>query len=249
MGHWYDGKTGAPRHTVPNKSKGGERSVTVKDARHLKLVPSVSGLIAVAASPGLDEWKVKQVLAACAEWPYTQDLDIEKWTTNIRQMAGRIQAESSERGRIVHSGLEQYYVEGEVKAVEYTEVIVEAVKYMENRFRGVEWTPEKTFAHDGYGGTCDLSSTQGQGIILDFKTKDTDDPKKMTAYMSHAMQLAAYREGLKLPKAKCYNLFISVKQPKLIVLKEWTEEEIQKAYRMFTHLKEYWYLANNMERT
>ncbi len=247
-GHWYDKHTGAPKHTVPNKSKGGQRAVTVKDARHLKLVPSVSGIIGVAASPGLDEWKVQQVLAACMEWPYTKDLDKDNWIKNIRQSAGKIQGDAAERGRLVHSSLEQYYIDGSIDADNYNEVVKETIKFMNNKFKNTEWITEKTFAYNGYGGTCDLSSTQGNGIILDFKTKDTDDPKKMVAYMSHAMQLAAYREGLLVPKAKCYNLFISVKKPGLVVLKEWTEEEIRKAYKMFNCLLDYWYLVNNMER-
>lgn len=86
-----------------------------------------------------------------------------------------------------------------------------------------------------------------QGIVIDFKTKDVDDIKKMKPYPEDVMQHAAYRDGLDIPNAKCYSLFVNVKHPGMLVLHEWKEEDIQRAKKMFLCLRDFWYLSNKME--
>lgn len=123
---------------------------------------------------------------------------------------------------------------------------------------------EKYFAViDGDGREIDWADTQEKatekadnfetiqvrrtGVIIDFKTKDVEDIKKMKPYPQDVMQHAAYRDGLDIPRAKCYTLFVNVRHPGMLTLHEWKEEEVTRAGKMFNTLKDFWYLNAGME--
>ena len=81
-------------------------------------------------------------------------------------------------------------------------------------------------------------------IVADVKTKEFTDPNKIDAYDDHLMQLAAYRVGLGIPKAKCVNVFVSRSVPGLVSIKEWEEEDLQRGWEMFCSLLKFWQLKN-----
>ena len=84
------------------------------------------------------------------------------------------------------------------------------------------------------------------GLILDWKTKDSEfDDKTKLAYPDHGMQLAAYREGLKMPNAICANVFISPSAKVRIHI--WDEEELRKLWRKFTLALELWQIDRNYD--
>jgi hypothetical protein len=86
-----------------------------------------------------------------------------------------------------------------------------------------------------------------KGIVLDFKTKDTLDVNKMKGYREHIMQLAAYRHGLGIPHADCYNLFISSQDTNIVKLVKYTEKELCDAWEMFKCLLKFWQISNRIE--
>ena len=59
--HWYT-RDGAPQYTVPSKKDGSPRSTTLRDARVMNLVPSVTTILNVMAKPALTNWLQQQVL-------------------------------------------------------------------------------------------------------------------------------------------------------------------------------------------
>jgi uncharacterized protein Usg len=87
-------------------------------------------------------------------------------------------------------------------------------------------------------------------LVGDIKTKEFDsvDDKKL-AWDDHAIQLAAYREGLGIPTAKCFNIFVSTTAPGLCHIHIWSEEEIQRGWKMFRSLLSYWQAKNKIEET
>ena len=58
--HWYT-RNGVPQYTVEAK-KGGQRNTTLRDARAMGLVPSVTTILNIIAKPGLTLWLQQQVL-------------------------------------------------------------------------------------------------------------------------------------------------------------------------------------------
>ena len=61
-GHWYD-KEGEPAYTIIG-ANGKERNTTLRDAKSLGLVPSVTTIIGMIGKPALENWKINQALEA-----------------------------------------------------------------------------------------------------------------------------------------------------------------------------------------
>lgn len=259
MGHYYK-KDGTPCYVQPDG-----KDTNIRHAREQKLVPSVTEVLNVAASPGLEIYKQNQLLDACIEYPPNLDVSrIDEWRKEIVYMSKQHAKKAAERGAEVHDQLEEYFKHG---THENPELVDSVSKFFSENFNGVDdWVAEASFASPlGYGGKVDLHSPNHQ-IILDFKTKNKDNFHKARAYDSHHMQTAAYAVGLfgklciediqagymepwlamqNLPKVRCYNLFINVDNYQELKLTESTR--LDKAFRMFYNLLEYWKLSKNYD--
>jgi len=105
------------------------------------------------------------------------------------------------------------------------------------------WLPEKSFGHPlGFGGKCDLMAKNG--FVVDFKTKDTN-LDKVDVFFEHEMQLAAYREGLGVPTARCAIVFVNgtTNQVKLIEIEQ---DRLQKGWECFEHLLRVYQIKNGI---
>ena len=239
--HWYT-RDGAPKYTVEAKN-GNLRNTTLADARKMSLVPSVTTIIGCAAKPGLEAWKLNQMMLASMTLPRAPDEPEDLYVQRVIKDSKEHARAAAQRGTEIHTALEHWY-DGVMigNMVEYQMGVGEEVK---NLFGEPKWVAEKSFACElGFGGKLDLYTDEGDGIVIDFKTKEFTDPKKVDAYDEHLMQLAAYRLGLNLPKARCANIFVSVTEPGLVVTKEWSEEDLQRGEEMFYHLLKYWQAKN-----
>lgn len=244
--HWYQ-SDGATKYTVPRSDGKGERDTNMRDARKLSLKPSVTTIIGMADKPGLVQYKLEQMVLACKDWPFeVENDDFSTWRTEVFRLSEQFAKESATRGNEIHDKLEQAVPWDMVDASDADFALLDPVlTLLRVEFGKQNWITEHSFCNLGFGGKIDLHSQDGDGVFIDFKTKNTDDIKKLKAYDEHAMQLAAYRYGMDKPKSKCYNLFISTKVPGLLVLHEWKEEEVLRGWEMFQCLKNYWQLKNN----
>jgi len=229
-------------------ANGKIRNTTLRDARKHNLIPSVTTILNVAAKPGLENWKMQQVLFAALTLPKR---DQESETEYI----DRIIADSKEQGRAaadagtdIHASIENYF---DKKVILGHEEHVRGVeKIIKESFGEHKWICESSFGHTlGFGGKCDMhtrsSDDKWTGVILDIKTKEFTDPEKVEGYDEHVMQLAAYRMGLDMLKARCANVFVSRSVPGLVKIIEWSEEDIQRGWKMFSSLLEFWQFKND----
>jgi hypothetical protein len=231
-------------------ANGKLRATSVKDAKKLNLFPSYSTIVqAVLAKPGLDVWKQTQLLDACSETPYDM-FDDAGWRKKVIHKSATKSRKASDRGTEIHDKLEQAILQGiDSFKDDIDRPFIEPVyNFVINKMKGkldVEIIPEASFVHPlGYGGKVDLHSPTDDGWVLDFKTKDftEDNIDKVAVFTEHTMQLAAYREGLKIPRAKCYNLFISISTPGLFKLIEHDEIAVKQHFEMFCCLLKFWQL-------
>lgn len=200
-GHWYT-REGEPAYTQPNKSRGGERPTTIRDARKLDLVPSVTTIIDVMAKPGLERWKLNQLMLAALTLPAVEGEDLKTYESRLWEDANAQSEQARQRGTEIHGYIEAYFMDGKYADNPYVVAVREC---LETHFGEQDWHTEKSFASPlGFGGKIDLYSDE---VIIDYKTKDKIDEKPMS-YLEHKMQLSAYRKGLELPDAKIANLFI-----------------------------------------
>jgi hypothetical protein len=245
--HWYT-RTGDPAYTVKNK-EGHQRPTTLRDARKLGLVPSVTTIIKCAASPGLEAWKLQQMMLAALTLPRAPEESEESFISRIQTDSKEQAKMAAERGSEVHAALESFFETRHV-TTKFADAVLGTEGEIVKVFGDMEWSTEKSFAMNGFGGKVDLHSKDGQGVVIDFKTKEftSETVDKAQGFDEHLMQLAAYRVGLEIPQARCANVFVSVTQPGLVVVREWTQEDLARGWKMFNSLLEFWYAKSGLER-
>jgi len=244
-GHWYT-KQGTSAYTTIGKT--GERPTTLRDAKKLGLLPSVTTIIGVAnKGEGLQRWMQEQAILAALTLPRLENEEESVWLSRVMKDSKATGREAAERGTVIHNIIQGYFEQMYLpEKPAYLDAIDNALS---NAFRSQPWLSERSFGHPlGFGGKCDLMAKpingQGTGFIVDFKTKTTD-LDKVDVYFEHELQLAAYREGLNLPNARCAIVFVNgtTNQVKLI---EVEESRLQKGWECFQHLLRFYQVKNDL---
>jgi hypothetical protein len=234
--HWYD-REGKPAYTVKARD-GSDRPATLRDARKLNLVPSVTAIIRCASAPALEIWKQQQVLMAALTLTRLQDEPEQAYLSRIMADSREQAKKAAERGTAIHAAIQGHY-ENEPPGEgmwPYVQGAVRAVReWMDD-----SWTPERSFSHPlGFGGKIDLS---GSSSVLDFKTKEFTEETigTLKTWDEHSMQLAAYRHGLGMDGARCAIAYVSTTVPGLVKVLEISQEDLAKGWTMFYSLLHYW---------
>ena len=241
-GHWYDAKTGEPRYTIVG-ANGQERSTTLRDARKLGLVPSVTTITKIMDKPLLGAWLQKQVLIAALLVTRLTDETDEAWHARIMDEASAKSKAARDKGAAVHGAIERYAQGQSIEsdyAVHCASVEAEMLK---SKLVLKEGKSEHSFAHvDGFGGKNDWHNPT---VVVDFKTKDKIDDAKKLVWDEHVMQLAAYAYGLGIESPRCMNVFIGVTDNRVVVV-EHDAVEIARGLRMFKLALDLWKEKNNV---
>lgn len=248
QGHYY-ARDGRPTYSIVGKN-GKERPTTIRDARAMLLVPSVTEILKVAAKPALDVWKQRQVMLAAMTLPRLQDESDEAFCNRIMEDSKEQGRKAADRGSALHGSLE-LAVQGKFIPDEHRQHVMNTFQALSaigiDAMRG---SPERSFAHPlGYGGKCDLHFAHEveQDWVLDFKSKDLIEDGKKLAWPEHLMQLVSYGRGFRLRKPRLLNVFVGVSDAK-VHIHEWTdEEEAETAWEQFQCLLRYWKLSKGYE--
>ena len=251
-GHWYD-RQGNPVYEVP--SADGKKMVKpdIRHAKKLGLYPGTTTIIREAAKPGLERWKTQQAILSALTLPRLDGESLDSFAERALRDSGEQAKKAAERGTAIHGSIQGHY-EGQGCPDEYRVFVASTVRAIHEKYGDMGWTPEVSFSHPlGFGGKADLYTKWELSVVLDIKSKEFSeeqlaDKKFRLAWDEHAIQLAAYREGLELPKAVCANVFVSVNNPGLVHIHEWPEEELKRGWRMFQALLDYWYARTGVER-
>ena len=217
-GHWYL-PNGDTAYRIVGKN-GKERNTTVKDARELGLLPSVTTIIGCAAKPALDVWKQQQAILAALTLPRIDGESEEDWLSRVVTDSKETAKQAAERGTQIHGVIEAFY---EGVYLPELPAYVRVVESTINAHFGQQlWVAEKSFANKGYGGKCDLISRphfhpKTDGFVIDFKTTEKD-VDKLDYYFDHTMQLAAYRMGFDMPNARCAIVYVNANENKAKLL-------------------------------
>jgi hypothetical protein len=242
-GHWYT-RAGECCYEIRG-ANGNMRSVTLRDARKLGLVPGFSSIAAMEAKPQLERWKIEQALMAALTLPRLEGETDQQFMARARSDSGEQSRKAAERGTKIHAAIQGYF-EGQLVAAADAPFVFGFTGWLNQYFCGeMDWTPERAFAHPaGYGGKVDLSNALA---VLDFKCKDFGEDKHPDdlAYPEHCMQLTAYGHGLRIPEARKVNVFISTRVPGLIRHREWDKDECVSAWDAFQCLLRLWQIRRN----
>lgn len=235
MSHWY-GRTECglviPVYTMPNASSGGTRSIRVTDVRKAKkegfkylfhdreyvvldLLPSVTTITSILAKPALEEWKIRRAIEEAFNMPAVGDEALDSYHKAVTSKAFAITADSAEFGTKIHSAMENCLTGQSItdQPIELRPFIKPALDWIETEgLTDFQCEMPVAAAKTGYAGLVDCVCKKGdQVVILDFKTKKTQEDKSIFHSTDYKMQLAAYAYAVTgdVSKARCYNLFIS----------------------------------------
>lgn len=237
-GHWYK-PDGSPFYTVISKS-GNERSVTLRDAKKINAVPSVTTVLNILSKPALENWKIKQGILAALTLTRDPEESDDEFLARVLKDSKRQAEDAAAEGTRIHDAIECYFKGGNVPP-QYFPHVRSVLDEITNLYPDIDdWRAEDSFAHvSGFGGKVDLHSPS-TGIVIDFKTKDgTADTWNKLAYDQY-IQLAAYNYGLELPQAECVNIFVSRSTEGGCKSHTWSTEEINKGKEIFITSLQLW---------
>ena len=241
-GHWYL-PSGAPFYSVMAKD-GHERPVTLRDARKVNAVPSVTTVLRILSKPQLERWKRAQTALAALTLPRIDGESSDELLRRIDEDSSRQVVEAADEGTRIHDAIECAF-KRQPYPTRYDKHVKAAREKIAETFPGIaDWAPEKSFAHPlGFGGKVDLHSPS-TGIIIDYKGKDGDftDGKRL-AYDQHE-QLGGYSLGLNVPINTCANLFVSRTHPGCVSIHVWSIDEITWAREAFLRTLALWQWRN-----
>ena len=216
--HWYT-RDGAPMHRVPTADGTGDRAATVKDARRLGLLPSVTGILSVLDKPALGKWKCDQVALAALRTPKSPDESEGYWCERVCDAAFRQVDDAADLGSKIHAALESAFADLPWDASLSAYVVPVIAWKQKTGITVIEREKVLVNAAHGFAGTTDVLFRWGaNGIgILDYKTKKTKPGEAVKTYEEHSMQLAAYAATYwgeaELGRVLAANIFISSTEP------------------------------------
>lgn len=247
--HWYT-KEAKPLHTVIG-ANGKERNTTLRDARKLDLLPSVTTILKTLAAPQLTRWLVENAIIAALTATQEEGEDLQEFAVRVARESGDVASKAADFGTRFHSMMEDF-LSG------YTDVIVgdDLVAYIPHAKRWIKEnvaeviSAEQCVVGDGFAGTADLFciNHEGEKVLFDFKTKqlkrkDDGSWQKPQAYDNWAYQLAAY--GAVLGADRVANVVINSREPGAFITIFHSPEKREKGWQVFQSVRDLWQLLNN----
>lgn len=235
--HWYT-KDGLPCFEVPKKDGLGTRSVTIKDARKLNLLPSVTTVLSILEKPQLTIWKQEMAILASLTLPRVEGESDDDFAKRVVIDAKQISKDAMSLGTRIHTSLEMYFNSQSQLDQDAWEYVHPVVVWIENNIdKSKPFEVEKRLASKelGFAGRTDLICylKDGRKAMIDWKSKGTKEQyqHKMSFYNEECWQLSAYSM---IEEVDCLiNIGISTGKAGVIEVKEWTPEEVANGISIF----------------
>jgi len=191
----------SPLWTLPKADGSGEKTPTLRDARKLGLLPSVTEILKVIAKPAVERYRLNQILQSALTLPRFPDEDIDSFALRVELDSDQHREKAADLGTRIHAAIAAS-LQGQPVSEDMQLYTREWLDY-KGQLGLIE--SEMTVGSErlGYGGTLDLlAKWAGKGAIFDFKTQDVKDGKP-NFYPEWAMQLAAYAECIGVYGRNC----------------------------------------------
>jgi len=247
--HWYH-RDGTPCHEVTAKSTGLPRPTTVKDARKLGLVPSVTNILNMKSKPALNTWLQDNAIRAALATPQNPGEPDEQWHSRIAEEAGRIGKEAAEWGTLLHSHLETYLTTGAMTGPgDILEYLRGAETWLRDNIETTIQAEQSVVGDLGYAGRLDLYAMlkDGRRAVIDFKSQKLVGKRAPGFYKEWSMQLAAYGDCLREegePLPALISVIIPSDAPGPVFIKEWDNgvdalDAFHSCFRLWCFEKDY----------
>ena len=238
-------------HTVPSL-KGEPRATTLRDARKLGLVPSVTNILGVIAKPELTAWLQEQAVLAALTLPRIEGESEDAFAKRVVTDSLTTRDSAADFGTEFHHGAEHV---AQTLEVDPAHPAAAWLNHYRDWFQvscvRMLWT-ERVLVNPalGYAGTGDLLIEHVvHGLTLvDLKTQGIKVAAGPSIYRSWGYQLAAYRRALGLP-VRCMNLIVNSREPHTPVEHVWSEEEMERGWLAFEAARQLWVIEKGYNPT
>lgn len=259
--HWYF-YDGLPCYEVLRGDGTGYRVPTLRDAKKLNLVPSVTSIMKVLYKPQLERWKQEQLLLAALTTPKIEGEREYEYINRIIEDSRAEGMSAADFGTHIHSLIEWYckasYLGDDTAEIDFLPDDKLYLHGWKEWAKKVEFRPELvefSFANLelGCGGKIDcLGEIEGRRCWIDWKTQKTKSnialgtETPITFYHEWRTQLSAYSRGMSWTDVKdICSVAISSTEPGRVEHKFWEtpspEIAIQEGWEEFEALKRIWY--------
>jgi hypothetical protein len=218
---------------------------TLRHAKELNLLPSVTTILKCLNKPALNIWKMEQVILAVFTTPRFNGEDDDafvKRVLSVDREQDKEAAAAAKLGTEIHNALENA-IHGRHYDKNLKDYIKPVLKEVD-KF-GVVMATELTLVGDGYAGKTDLICVNADSLtytVVDFKTTKKL-PKE--SHKENRLQLAAYSYAYKMPEEyirQTCNIYIStVEAGKIAVC---INTDVEETYRAFHKLVGVWQWVN-----
>lgn len=224
-------------HWVERADGKGNRPTTLRDARKLGLLPSVTTILKILHKQALVDWLINQSVMTVLTAPRKAGEDIDAFVHRVLVSEAQQDAESQKArdlGTDIHAALEAA-LQGKPVDDERLRGYIEG-PLAKLREVGSVVATEKILVGDGYAGKTDaILGASGLEILVDFKTAKKLPEKG--SWPEHRLQLAAYAKAWAKDHggAGTANLYISTTEPGKFVYYEnldW-EGDYERGFRPF----------------
>lgn len=242
--HWYT-PDGTACHEVLRADGSGMRPTTLRDARKLGLLPSVTTILKVLHKQALVEWLISTACLSVLTAPKLEGEDLDSFVKRVLTTEKQQDQEAQKArdlGTNIHAAIE-IELNGGVCALELEHFVGPAMDLIKTL--GTVRATEKIVVGDGYAGKLDCIVENNYLVVLDFKSCKKL-PKE--SFWEHQMQTAAYAAALGnagTQQIKTANIYISTTEPGQTML--CIQDEWQKAAHAFHHMVRYWHISNDYD--
>jgi len=197
---WYD--TDLTEVDSVLTAKETPTTPTIRHARKMVLLPSVTSVIGILGSYSLEQWKIEQAIRSCVAFPFDGDETEENVLSYIDSIKGK-SVEYSEaqanRGKLMHAAVANWLMHKDEPEDPVNQEIAWRVEMYLKEAKATNISCERPFGSRelGYAGTPDISADIPGGIIiLDLKGTTTKNIAKLktfrSLYDSWKLQLGGY---------------------------------------------------------
>jgi len=241
--HWY-ASDGTAVFEQPKKDGSGMRPTTIRDAKALGLLPSVTSVLKLLSKDTLTDWKVSEAVKQAIISTRFNGEDDKTYISRIIAQSMEQVDEAAKLGTAIHKALEKYF--GNEEYDHTYEVYVQAVaKWMnDNGVHPLSREVRLASKQIGVAGTTDLVCDTASGLAIgDFKCSKTVPGKPKLTYEDQKTQIAVYAKiqfGQIEDFHRGFNLYVSPNEPGRIDSAWYDANVLRQEFDVFTHLFEVW---------
>lgn len=245
--HWYL-PSGESYYECERADGKGMRAVTIRDARKVGALPSVTNVLSIINKPGLEAWKQEQAIISALTLPRIDGESVDDFARRVVRDMGEQSRMAAEFGSRIHAACEAYATNRTQPDDELKPYLSAWQQWFDNEIVEVIATEQVLVSVDiGFAGKADLIAKirdLGMTAVVDFKTQNIKDGKP-TMYDQWPMQLGAYAMAYAKPIDCGISVVINSAKPGPVFVEKW---DLEKHYDAFLNALQLWGHLKNWDR-